>query len=147
MIVLTTTLSDFIAIFKTLCIYWKTIIQSPYTHPHVGEVHGVWYKNSPHLAYSYSPCSAKFLHTISKHWNHLAVIKSRTVLMKQHVSDIRVSMLKSGKTHVALSIKITYTFRSIKFINIFTHIIPQKNYLFYSRYPYIIYDNTRIRRL
>ncbi len=71
---------------------------------------------SPHPAYRYSPCSVKLLHTVSKHWKHLVAIKRCAVLMKQHISNILVSMFKIGKKHVALSIKIIYTLRCIKFI-------------------------------
>ncbi len=76
---------------------------------------------STHPVYSYLPCSVNLLHTVSKHRKHLADIKSCAVLMKQHISDIRVSMLKIGKKNMSLSLLKSLTHLDVLNLSISLH--------------------------
>ncbi len=105
MIVLTTTLSDFIAIFKHLMhLLEKHNLIS--MHPaNVREIHNVWSKGLATPCVQHYPCHVKLLHTISKHWKHLAAIKCCIVLMKEHISDIILSISKICKNMFLILLK------------------------------------------
>ncbi len=105
MIVLISTLSDFISIFKNL-MHLLENHNSISIHPaKCGRSTQCGPMYSPHPEYSYSPCRVKLLHTVSKHWKHLTAIKSCAVLMKQHISNISVSILKIGKNMLLCLLK------------------------------------------
>ncbi len=46
--------------------------------------------NSLHLAYNYSQCVVNLLHAINEHRKYMTARKCCTVLIGQHISDIRV---------------------------------------------------------
>ncbi len=95
-IIITTTLSDFIAInILKSCNFLLNHNSVSIQPQNKGEVHSVWLKELADPVYNYSPSSLNLLSTIIKHRKHLTAIKSCTVLVKQYISDIRISIFKS----------------------------------------------------
>ncbi len=103
---------------------------------------GSWYSTYP--TNYIPPICMHIVHTFIKHAKYLATIKSCTIYLLNKAFCIwELACLKWAK-HIALPIKITYTFGSIKCINISIELMTKMNDLVYPSYSIIINHYTRV---